>query len=131
MRVGDEVSTEVHPVNGGPQGSVLIMFCWLLYVDDLPGVVKHCGVSLFMDDVALWVAHPDPKEAVRLLNVDLAAIYNRSIFNTVCFDASKFHLLDMGKEQLPQDLMDSVLFGTEQPMVSKSRFPRCYIRYES
>ena len=55
VRLGDEMSDEVHPVDGGPQGSVLVMFCWLLYIDDLPGVVKNCGVSLFMDHVALWV----------------------------------------------------------------------------
>ena len=91
-----------------------------MYIDDLPGVVKHCGVSLFMDDVSLWVSHPDPNEAVRLLNADLAAIYNWSIYNTVCFDASKFHLLDMGKYDFPHDLMDSVLFGTENPQWSSA-----------
>ena len=91
------------------------MFLWLIYIDDLSKVVRHAGLSLFIDDVALWISHPDPKEAIRLLNSDLASIYNWSIFNTVCFDASKFHLLDMGKKQLSQDLMDSVLFGTEQP----------------
>ena len=50
------------------------MFSWLTYIDDLPTGVHHAGLSLSMDDVALWISHPNPDEAIRLLNADLAAI---------------------------------------------------------
>eukprot|EP00493_Phyllostaurus_siculus_P019549 UN19859 len=73
------------------------MFCWLVYIDDIAFQAKHAGMSLFMDDVSLWISHPNPNEAIRMLNADLASIYDWSIFNQVCFDASKFHLFDLGK----------------------------------
>ena len=68
-----------------------------------------------MDDVSLWISHPDPNEAIRMLNADLASIYNWSIFNQVCFDASKFHLFDLGKLDFSQELLDSVIFGDVHP----------------
>ena len=90
VHVGDGKSSEVKPTSGGPQGSVITMFCWLVYIDDIAFQTRHAGMSLFMDDVSLWISHPDPNEATRMLNVDLASIYDWSIFNQVCFDASKF-----------------------------------------
>ena len=68
----------------------------------------------FLDDVSLWISHPDPNEAIRMLNADLASIYDWSVFNLVCFDcfdASKFHLFDLGKLDFSQELLDSVMFG--------------------
>ena len=50
-----------------------------------------------------------------MLNADLASIYDWSIFNQVCFDASKFHLFDLGKLDFSQDLLDSVMFGDVHP----------------
>ena len=114
----DGVSKEVEPTNGGPQGSLIIMFCWLVYIDDLPEGVHHAGLSLFMDDVALWISHPNPDEAIRLLNADLDAIYSWSVFSTVCFDALKYHLFDFGKLNFLQDLMDTVIFGGSHPQWS-------------
>ena len=96
------------------------MFCWLIYIDDLAGSVQHSGLSLFMDDVALWISHRDPNEAISRLNSDLASIYDWSIFNQVCFDASKFHLFDMGKLDFPQNLLDSVVFGDVHPAWTSS-----------
>ena len=81
VQVGEGKSAEVRPTSGGPQGSVITMICWLVYIDDIASHVKHAGLSLFMDDVSLWISHPDPNEAIRMLNADLASIYNWSIFN--------------------------------------------------
>ena len=51
--------------NGGPQGSVLTLFCWLIYVNDIcasfptPLATEDCphplpDASLLMDDGAVW-----------------------------------------------------------------------------
>ena len=40
------MSDEVHPVDGGPQGSVLVMFCWLLYEPLQEGGATRNGKTL-------------------------------------------------------------------------------------
>ena len=73
----------MRPTSGGPQGSVITMICWLVYIDDIASHVKHAGLSLFMDDYR--ISHPDPNEATCMPNADVALIYNCSIHNQVCF----------------------------------------------
>ena len=77
--------------------------------------MREAGSALFLDDVALWISHKDPTVAIRQLNSELSRIHSWSIFNTVCFDPKKFHLLDMGVQELPTELLDQVFFGDVNP----------------
>ena len=51
------------------------MLAWLVYINDITISMKGAGAALFLDDVALWISHSDPNEAVRQLNAELARIY--------------------------------------------------------
>ena len=109
VEVDNEFSETLHPIRGGPQGSALIMLIWLVYINDITSHIRSSSAALFLDDVAIWISHKDPAEAVRLLNGELARIYDWFVYNTVVFDAKKFHLFNMGETPLPDDFVDKVL----------------------
>ena len=47
---------------------------FLLYVNDLPDVIKMCTVTMYADDVAIYFASKDMNEVADSLNEDLAHI---------------------------------------------------------
>ena len=56
---------------GVPQGSILGPLLFILFVNDLPKVVKHCTVNLYADDTAIYTANHDPGVVSSHLEEDL------------------------------------------------------------
>ena len=96
VKVGNSCSDFVSTTMEGPQGSVITLFAWLVYINDLSALVRDSGCGLFVDDVALWLASPSETSLVSRLNGELSRIYNWACLNRVLFDFKKFHLFDMG-----------------------------------
>ncbi|NQY31519.1 MAG: reverse transcriptase family protein, partial [Flavobacteriaceae bacterium] len=48
---------------GVPQGSVLSTLLFILYIDDVRSEVKNCEISIFADDIAIWIVENDFKNA--------------------------------------------------------------------
>ena len=70
----NEVSSYlVDVIYGVPQGSVLGLLLFILYVSDLESVVKHSTVKLFADDVLLYVPVHSSTDCSAVQD-DLAAI---------------------------------------------------------
>ena len=74
---------------GVPQGSVLGPLLFLIFIDDIVHVVKHCNIRLFADDTCLFIEVDDREETARLVNEDLAAIETWSYSWLVNFSPSK------------------------------------------
>ena len=52
--IGDSYSEWCKVESGVPQGSVLGPLLFLLYINDLPKVVKHSSIKLFADDTKIY-----------------------------------------------------------------------------
>ena len=77
-------------------GSVLGPILFLLYVNDLPGMVES-SVKMFADDTKLWrpIATNDDKSKLQL---DLSNLDNWSEKWLLKFNAAKCHVMNIGKK---------------------------------
>ena len=116
VRVDNAYSDILVTNNGGPQGSVITLFAWLVYINDL---ATESGSALFVDDVALWLSCPSGTDLVSKINCELHRVYNWSVLNSVVFDFSKFHMFDLGKQGLPTGSRAKIFFGDDNPPSAK------------
>ena len=76
VKIDGVCSSSVDVVSGVPEGGVLVALLVLLYIADLPGLLKNVLVG-YADDSTLFcrIPHPQDRASVAaLLNDDLAMI---------------------------------------------------------
>lgn len=74
---------------GVPQGSVLGPTLFLIFINDIIYVVRHCKIRMFADDTCLIIEVDNREETADLINEDLEAIDAWSKQWLVNFSASK------------------------------------------
>ena len=74
-QVNKEMSSKKTLEEGLPQGSALSCTLFLLFINDLPEVLKH-EKALYADDLALWHTYKNPGTSAFLLNEDLQRLQN-------------------------------------------------------
>ena len=89
-----EVSGTLDIGAGVPQGSVLGPLLFLLYVNDLPGVIKYGHCTSFADDTTLLWHHTDTTVLSTMINEDLGHIEEWCDSNKLAFNISKTNILN-------------------------------------
>jgi hypothetical protein len=59
---------------GVPQGSVLGPLLFLIFINDIEHVLKHCKIRFFADDTCLFIEVDDPSTTADAINEDLEAL---------------------------------------------------------
>ena len=86
--------SKILPIDCGvPQGSVLGPLLFVIYVNDLPNVLKDCKSIIFADDTTISYTHENPHTLFEVVNNDLSKAVDWFRANKLSINASKTHYL--------------------------------------
>ena len=114
VAVNDVLSPEEAVLSGVPQGSVLGPLLFLLYVNDLPSVVKDSTVKIFADDTKLYFSRKKGL-AFDLLSDDIDRVLAWTAENQLGVAFHKCSILHLGSS----NPMTDYVFGNEPIPPSK------------
>ena len=95
VRINRELSVHKPVISGIPQGSVLGPLLFVVYINDLPEVVKS-NILLFADDINIFVQVKSIEDSL-LLQRDIDALERWSTTWLLKFNIDKCHVLTLGK----------------------------------
>ena len=88
------------PVSVGvPQGSILGPLLFIIYVNEMPNIVKHCKIILYADDTLLHYSSNSAKDIEQRINEDLLSISKRLDENLLTLNYAKSKFLLFGSNR--------------------------------
>ena len=99
VKVGKKLSEEAEVVSGVPQGTVLGPLLFLIFINDISeGLDPETNIGLFADDTRVS-RMVETEEDVEMLQRELNSVYDWQESNNMLFNASKFELVRIGKNE--------------------------------
>jgi hypothetical protein len=80
---------------GVPQGSVLGPLLFIIYVNDLPNVLKHSDCVLFADDTTIYVSSQNENVLSHLIEEDLCTLSDWFCANKLSLNVSKTNFMQI------------------------------------
>lgn len=103
-KINDCVSDSCDINIGVPQGSILGPFLFILYINDLPNILKFCKIQMFADDTLVYVKFQNPLQAVSAMNNELKLVTNWLKVNKLKLNISKTKCLFLGKNFVTENI---------------------------
>ena len=96
---------------GVPQGSNLGPLLFLVFINDIVHVIRHCQIRLFADDTCLYISVDNRYDAAEMLNSDLANVQSWADQWLINFSPPKTKTLLISNKGAPNNHPDLTLQG--------------------
>lgn len=107
----NECSSQIENKLGVPQGSILGPLLFILYINDICQVVKHCVVKLFADDTSIYICGKNISQMVQQLNEDLNSIFNWLQHNKMKINISKTVYMEISNKTKSSSQDKEIIIG--------------------
>ena len=87
--VNNNISSANEVKTGVPQGSVMGVLLFLLYINDINLAVKNCRLCMFADDALLFISGKCMRECTEKINMDLQSISEWLVINKLKLNIKK------------------------------------------
>ena len=103
----NEVVSDALPISTGvPQGSILGPLLFLIFINDIPNVIKHGKISMYADDTTLYVSDKDVNVISKKLTEDIRAITTWLRMNTLFLNIDKTNIMLVGSSSRLRSVQD-------------------------
>lgn len=106
---------------GVPQGSILGALAFILFINEMPRVVKSSFINLFADDTLLYVYGNNTNNMVTKLNEDLSRVYDWLSANKLKLNVDKTKFMHISKT-CSEALSEVVINGEKIGMVRSIKY---------
>ena len=89
---------------GVPQGSILGLFLFLLYINDLCNVSRTLYFILFADDTNIFYSHKDPNQSINVVSTELKKLSDWTRANKLSINIKKSNCILFKANQNRQKL---------------------------
>jgi hypothetical protein len=94
--INNTLSSSLPVSVGVPQGSILGPLLFIIYINDMPNIVKHCKIILYADDTLLYYSSNLVKDIELCVNEDLHSICKWLDENLLTLNCAKSKFLLFG-----------------------------------
>ena len=97
--INDTLSSSLSVSVSVPQGSILGPLLFIIYINDMPSIVKHCKVILYADDTLLYYSSNSAREIEKYVNEDLHLICRWLKENLLTLNCAKSKFILFGSSK--------------------------------
>lgn len=94
-KVNNSVSDFAEVELGVPQGSILGALLFIIYINDMPKVVRNCKIVLYADDTLIYAEGKDAEECKYKLSCDIEHIITWLKINKLKLNEQKTKLMNL------------------------------------
>ena len=120
------IVSDTLPINTGvPQGSILGPLLFIIFINDMPKVIKHGKISMYADDTTLYVNESDVNIMSKKLTEDLEAITEWLHKNKLFLNTNKTKVMLLGSSprlrKVDENSFSVIVNGCKLERVNKAK----------